>query len=142
MHYFLFEAHSYTTCQYEKASVVKGHHIYKAVWTPAISEEPHTKLEKDNEHDEHAVAVILDGSTVGQLLHTISLVSWFFLRLLPQLEALFKQCQTSTYEYLCGHVKRLPCLPYGHICGYPACIGDLAFIRGRLAFNRRNMVPQ
>ena len=24
---------------YEKASVVKGHHIYKAIWTPMIGEE-------------------------------------------------------------------------------------------------------
>ena len=62
-------------CQYEKASVVKGHHIYKSVRTPVIGEELHTKLEKDNEV--HAVAVILDGSTVGHLPGTISRV-WFF----------------------------------------------------------------
>ena len=69
---------------------MKGHHIYKAVWTPVINEELHTKLEKDNEHDEHAVAVILDGRTVGQLPRTISLVLWFFLRLPPWLEVLFQ----------------------------------------------------
>ena len=65
-------------CRYEKVSVVKGHHIYKAVWTPVIGEELRTKLEKDNEHDEHAIAVILDGCTVGYLLRTVSLVSSFF----------------------------------------------------------------
>ena len=44
-------------CQYEKASVVKGHYIYKSVWTPVISEKLYiyTKLV---EHDEHAVAAI------------------------------------------------------------------------------------
>ena len=56
------------TCLYEKASVVKGHHtIYKAVWMPMISEELHTKLEKDNKHDEQAVAVILDGHVAAHL---------------------------------------------------------------------------
>ena len=59
-------------CRYEKASVVKGHHIYKAVWTPVIGEGLHTKLEENNEH---AVAVILDGRTVCHLPRTISLVS-------------------------------------------------------------------
>ena len=48
-------------CWYEKASVVKGHHIYKPVWTPVISEKLHAKLEKDNKHIEHAIVVIFDG---------------------------------------------------------------------------------
>ena len=65
-------------CQYKKASVVKGHNIYKAVWLPVIGEELRTKLEKDNEHDEHAVAVILDGCTVGHVPHAVSLVLSFF----------------------------------------------------------------
>ena len=58
-------------CQYEKASVVKDHHIYKSVRALLISEVLHTKLEEDNKHDEHAVAVILDSHTVGHLPHTI-----------------------------------------------------------------------
>ena len=118
-------------CQYKKASVAKGHHIYKAVWMPVIGKELHTKLEKDNEHDEHAVAVTLDGRTVGHLPCTIYLVLWFFLTLPPRLEALFQQCKTSAYEsplHLCGHVECLPRLPYG----YPACIGDPAFISVKL----------
>ena len=110
---------------------MKGHHIYKAVWIPVINEELHTKLETDNEHDEHAVAVILHSHTVGHLHHTTSLVSWFFLRLPPQLEALFQQCKTSAYEYLCGHMKRLPCPPYGHVHGYLACIRGPAFTKSR-----------
>ena len=60
-----------------------------------IGEELHTKMEKDNEHDEHTVAVILDSRIVGQLPRTISLVSWFFLRLPPWLEALFQQCKNK-----------------------------------------------
>ena len=56
----------------------RPYHIYKSVWTPIIREELHTKLEEDNRHDEHAVAVILDGHTVDHLPRTISHVLWFF----------------------------------------------------------------
>ena len=33
-----------------------------------------------NKHDEHAVALLKDSEIVGHLPHTISCVSWFFLR--------------------------------------------------------------
>ena len=65
-----------------------------------ISED--TKLEEDNKHDEHAVAVILDSHTVGHLPHTI----------------VFQQCKKRAYEmplYLCGHMECLPCPPHSHI---------------------------
>ena len=42
---------------YEKASVVKGHHVYKAVWTPFLGEELSVQPEDHNDHDEHAIAV-------------------------------------------------------------------------------------
>lgn len=64
---------------YEKSSVVKGHHIYKFVWTPVIGEELQTKLEQNNEHDRHAVAVMRDDQIVGHLPRSISRVSRFFL---------------------------------------------------------------
>ena len=41
---------------YEKASVVKGHHVYKAVWTPFLGEELSVQPEDHNDHDEHAIA--------------------------------------------------------------------------------------
>ena len=65
---------------YEKSSVVKGHHVYKFVWTPVIGQKLNTKLEEDNEHDKHAVAVLLDDQIVGHLPRSISRVSRFFLR--------------------------------------------------------------
>ena len=45
---------------YEKESVVRGHHIYKASWTPVIGEELPVPVEReeDNQHDEHAVVVL------------------------------------------------------------------------------------
>ena len=39
---------------YEKASVVKGHHVYKAVWTPFWGEELSVQPEDHNDHDEPA----------------------------------------------------------------------------------------
>ena len=65
---------------YEKASVVKGHHVYKAVWTPFWGEELSVQPEDHNDHDEHAIAVTRDGRTVGHVPRIISRVSWFFLR--------------------------------------------------------------
>ena len=50
---------------YEKASVVKGHHVYKAVWTPFIGEELPVQPEY---HEEHAVAVTRDGCTIDNLV--------------------------------------------------------------------------
>ena len=54
-----FDAHTLASRgsdYYEKTSVVKGHHVYKAVWTPFIGEELPVQPEDHNDHDEHAVA--------------------------------------------------------------------------------------
>ena len=48
---------------YEKASVVKSQHIYKAVWTPFVGEELPVQPEDHNDHDEYAVAVTRNGYT-------------------------------------------------------------------------------
>ena len=48
-----------------KDSVVRGHHVYKFVWTPVIGEELYLEPEESNEHDEYFVAVIKDGETFG-----------------------------------------------------------------------------
>ena len=46
---------------YQKVSVLRGHHIYKVVWTPEVGEVLQVRTEDGNEHDEHAVAVVKDG---------------------------------------------------------------------------------
>ena len=38
-------------------SVVRGHHIYKSIWTPALAEELLVEPENDNEHDIYTVCV-------------------------------------------------------------------------------------
>ena len=81
-----------------------------------IGEKLHTKLEDYNKHDEYAVAMILDGCTVGYLPRTISrmlLSCSCFLRdlfpLPPWHEALFQQCKTSAIVSVWSHP------PHGHV---------------------------
>lgn len=60
-------------------SSVRGHHIYKDLWTPTIGEELQTVQELDNHHDPFAVAVVKEGVTVGHIPRDISRVCWYFL---------------------------------------------------------------
>ena len=66
--------------EFEKDSVVRGHHVYKDVWTPYLNEELQLQREAGNEHDQHAVAVVKSSTVVGHVPRTISRVCWFFLR--------------------------------------------------------------
>ena len=43
---------------YQVESVIRGHHIYKTVWTPFIGETLSLRIEDGNEQDYFAVAVI------------------------------------------------------------------------------------
>ena len=45
-----------------------------------VGEELILETEDDNEHDEHAVAVMKDGYNVRHVPRTLSKVSWFFLK--------------------------------------------------------------
>ena len=48
-------------------SVVRGHHVFKRVWTPSIGE-----VLSDNEHDVFAVSVEKAGMIVGHVPHEVS----------------------------------------------------------------------
>lgn len=52
------------------ASVIRGHHVYKAVWTPLLGECLQVDKEPGNLMDRHAVAVLKgeDKSVVGHTL--------------------------------------------------------------------------
>ena len=67
---------------FEKASVVRGHHIYKAVWTPTLGEDLLLEPEDENEHDKYAVSVVRgsDSCVVGHVPRNDSRVFWFFLK--------------------------------------------------------------
>ena len=50
-----------------KESVVRGHHVFKAVWTPLIGEELPVFPESESAHDKRAVGVFRDGVIVGHV---------------------------------------------------------------------------
>ena len=50
---------------------MRGHHVYKSVWTP-VGEELNLEHEESNEHDEYAVAVRKNGETVRQRIQRLS----------------------------------------------------------------------
>ncbi len=48
-------------------SVVRGHHVYKRIWTPTVREQLQLRPEEGNERDPRAVAVLKHGVIVGHL---------------------------------------------------------------------------
>ena len=42
---------------YEFHSVVRGHHVYKTVWTPIIDKMLQVAWENTSEHNEYAIAI-------------------------------------------------------------------------------------
>ena len=61
-----------STEELQKDSVVRGHHVYKSVWTPVIGKELYLEPEESNEHDKNAMAVRKDGKIVGHVPHLFS----------------------------------------------------------------------
>lgn len=51
----------------EISSTVRGHHVYKVLWTPIIGEELGVSAEERNDHDRHAVAVTKNEDIVGHV---------------------------------------------------------------------------
>ena len=63
-------------------SSIRGHHIYKDIWTPQVDERLYCKPEVGNIHDPYAVAVKRpsDNTVVGHVPRKVSAVCCFFLR--------------------------------------------------------------
>ena len=61
-------------------STVRGHHVYKRIWTPLIGELLQTVTETGNGHDKFAVAVKKDDDVVGHVPREISKVAWLFIQ--------------------------------------------------------------
>ena len=53
-------------------SAIRGHHIYKEIWSPDVGEELQCKMEHGNIHDMYAVAVTRENIVVGHLPRNIS----------------------------------------------------------------------
>ena len=72
-------------CEVEFSSVIRGHHVYKAAWSPIIGES--LACRKDDrkeakEHDEYAVGTYLeaDNKLVGHVPMEISFLIFTFLK--------------------------------------------------------------
>ena len=62
-----------------KESAVRGHHIYKEVWSSVVGELlPVLQESRVNVHDRRAVAVFRDGIIVGHVPRELSRIFWFF----------------------------------------------------------------
>ena len=57
---------------FQLEGVVRGHHIYKNVWTPAIGEHLSLQQEPDNSYDSFAVTVMKEGDVVGRVPRELS----------------------------------------------------------------------
>ena len=62
------------------SSIIRGHHVYKTIWTSYVSEELVLAAEESNLSDRHAVAVSKHGKIVGHMPHKLARFSWFFLK--------------------------------------------------------------
>ena len=55
------------TAYYETASVVRGYHMYKDIWTPVIGEQLLCQREEGNPNDRYAVSVLHLSTVVGHV---------------------------------------------------------------------------
>ena len=67
---------------YSLDSVIRGHHIYKSLWTPFIGETLELKCEEpENVHDRYSVCVMKNGDfIVGHVPRELSKTVWYFLK--------------------------------------------------------------
>ena len=61
-------------------SVVRGHHVYKSIWTPLSGEVLAVEVEDDTEQDNFAIAVHKGTIIVGHVPRELSRTVHFFLR--------------------------------------------------------------
>ena len=66
-------------CTFTQSDVVRGHHIYKEVWTPFIGEELYLQQERYNIHDRFAVTLMKGSNIVGRVPQELSRTYWKFL---------------------------------------------------------------
>ena len=64
---------------HDHESVIRGHHIYKAVWTPVIGEVLTLKQKLGNSHNRFATTVKKDTTIVGRVPREHSKIFWNFL---------------------------------------------------------------
>ena len=70
---------SQTEETFSVVSVVRGHHVYKSVWTPLLGERLLVRPETGNNHDKYTVSVVKHGGIVGHLPRELSRTVWHFI---------------------------------------------------------------
>ena len=61
-------------------SLVRGHHIYKRMWTPVVGESLPLSLEEEIDNDPRAAAVLKCGIVVGHVPRETARTVWYFLK--------------------------------------------------------------
>ena len=61
-------------------SAVRGHHVFKRVWTPLAGETLLLRAEHGNTVDRFTVAVVKGSNTVGHVPMEYSRVFWYFIQ--------------------------------------------------------------
>ena len=67
-------------CELAVDSCIRGHHIFKNIWTPAIGEQLPCRREIGNNKDWNAVAILRDCTMVGHVPRKISAACALFLQ--------------------------------------------------------------
>ena len=88
----------------EFASIIRGHHVYNSVWTPAIGETLPLGADDGSEHDAYAVGIFKDSAVVGHAPREVSRIFYYFL-----------QHGGSISAEITGHRK------FGHRLEVPCC---------------------
>ena len=73
----LIVAETVATTTLLKDSFITGHHVYKTIWTPFLTETLSVETEEDNQYDKYAVAVLKVRKIVGHVPRSMSKVSFF-----------------------------------------------------------------
>ena len=61
-------------------SAVRGHHVFKATWTPWTGQMLQVRAEAGNAQDSYTVATLLDDVIVGHVPREFSRIAWHFLQ--------------------------------------------------------------
>ena len=65
---------------YTYDSVIRGHHVYKLIWTPRMGEQLPLRCEDNNVRDATAVAVVKGIVVVGHLPRVLARTVFYFLK--------------------------------------------------------------
>ncbi len=66
--------------EFDLDGVVRGHHVYKSIWTPVLGEMLTVGVEDGNSEDQYAIGVYRSSILVGHAPRELSRIFFCFLR--------------------------------------------------------------